>query len=123
MYIPPDSSCANGYAPDLNCYLPTDNALVLGDFNAHDPLWGSERTDTRGKIISDFLDSTNYGVLNNGNPTQLPKNGSPTSPNISLASLSILPYTEWETHIALNSDHLPIIITLATETEFKNSEN
>ena len=31
--------------------------LILGDFNAHSPVWGSPNTNTRGQIIEDFITS------------------------------------------------------------------
>ena len=54
-------------------------------------------------------------MLNEASPTRLPTNGQPTSPDISLASISLIPYIKkWETKTTLGSDHLPIIITLAS---------
>ena len=38
IYIPPVSSCSTpNYVPDLTRFLPDNDALVLGDINAHDP--------------------------------------------------------------------------------------
>ncbi len=55
-------------------------------------------------------------------PTRLPSNGQPTSPDISLASTSLLFYIEWETKTALSSDHLPIIIKLKTSIQSIKSD-
>ena len=38
-----------------------------------------------------------------------------SSPDITLASLDLLPYVDWSTHISLTSDHIPIIIKLRAE--------
>ena len=108
MYIPPSSSCSPGYSPSLTPYLNDDDLLILGDMNAHDPLWFSPISDTRGSTFSDEIGSSNLATLNDDNPTRLPSNGQPTSPDISLASLSLLPYITWNTHTNLGSDHLPI---------------
>ena len=34
--------------------LPSPVAL-LGDFNAHNSAWGSENTDTRGRLLEDCI--------------------------------------------------------------------
>ena len=115
IYIPPTSSCAPGYSPTLSPYLNMDDALILGDINAHDPLWFSTMNDTRGSQLAEEISSSNYATLNEDQPTRLPSNGNPTSPDISLASLPFLPYITWTTHISLGSDHLPIVINLETE--------
>ena len=46
-----------------------------------------------------------------------------TSPDITLASLNLLPYTSWHTHTTLGSDHLPIIVTLVTDLQRTPSDN
>ncbi|GFS01065.1 tick transposon [Elysia marginata] len=37
--------------------------ILLGDFNAHSPLWGDERLDQHGKMIEDFLISNDDILL------------------------------------------------------------
>ena len=49
VYIPPASSCSNGYQSSIEHLLTTPGTLILGGFNAHHPLWYSRSTDTRGK--------------------------------------------------------------------------
>ena len=46
-----------------------------------------------------------------------------TSPDITLASLNLLPYTSWHTHTTLGSDHLPIIVTLVIDLQRTPSDN
>ncbi|KAH7711067.1 putative reverse transcriptase - house mosquito [Aphelenchoides avenae] len=120
VYIPPDSSCEPGYKPSLAHLLEdgdTSDTLVLGDLNAHDPLWHSTRADARGSALSEEMLDSNYGVLNEDAPTRLPSAGEPTSPDVSLASSSLLTSAEWQTLVALGSDHLPILITLQSSVE------
>jgi hypothetical protein len=114
IYIPPTSSCKSGFKPDINTILPSGDALVLGDFNAHDPLWHSSIQDPRGSEIADTIGNSNFGVLNENTPTRLPSNGNATSPDISLASISLMNSIEWKTMTSLGSDHLPIIIKVST---------
>ena len=126
IYIPPVSSCSTpNYTPDLSRFLPDNDALVLGDLNAHDPLWDPHvNGDLRGSQISDSIDTSNFGVLNDGSATRIPTgDASISAPDLSLASLSILPYTEWTTQKTLGSDHLPILINLETNIKFTTSDN
>ncbi len=48
--------------------LPTP-FLVVGDVNAHSPLWGSSRTCRRGAILESVIDTMNLAILNTGEPT------------------------------------------------------
>ncbi len=114
IYIPPVSSCKTGFKPNINAILPVGDSLVLGDFNAHDPLWHSSIQDQRGSDIADTIGNSNYGVINENTPTRLPSNGNATSPDISLASISLMNSVDWKTMTSLGSDHLPIIIKVST---------
>ena len=46
-------------------------------------------------------------------PTRILSNCQSTSPDISLASLSLLQTTEWDTTVTFSSDHVPMIISLS----------
>ena len=116
VYIPPTSSCDSGYQPSISHLLRGDDALVLGDFNAHHVLWHSVTPDARGNSLADEIDNSNFRSLNTESPIRVPKNGNPSSPDISLASPSLLLPTSWQTVTTMSSDHLPIIITLQTST-------
>ena len=122
-YIPPTTSCPLNYTPNYESLFPEGDALVLGDFNAHDTLWHSSLEDNRGSDLSDFITDSNFGVLNEDMPTRLPSNGQPTSPDISFASLSLLPVIEWTTVKSLGSDHLPIVIEITSKIKSIKSEN
>ena len=121
LYIPPVTSCPADYTPSLTPFLVSRDSLVLGDINAHDNLWHSSIQDPRGSILSDEISPSNLAVLNEDHPTRLPTNGQPTSPDVSLASLSLLPNIKWEVKKSLGSDHLPIIITISTSLKISKS--
>ena len=124
IYIPPVSSCTSGYTPSLTPYFHPQDSLIVGDINAHDDLWFSPLTECRrGPQFSEEIGDSNYATINEDTPTRLPTNGNPSSPDISLASMSLLPYTSWETETSLGSDHLPIIISLETDLKPTISEN
>ena len=46
--------------------------------------------------------------------TRLPGNADPSSPDVSLASPSLITSSDWQTQTTLSSDHLPILIRLQT---------
>ena len=123
LYIPPNSSCSSGYTPSLSDLLSTnEDCIFMGDFNAHDDLWFSPINDTRGSQFADEIGDSNFGVLNEDSPTRVPPNGQATSPDFTLASLSLLPYTKWKTDTSFGSDHLPIIISLTSNIKQIKSE-
>ena len=43
--------------------------ILIGDFNAHSPLWGDVRQDSRGQMVEKLLDDYNLCLLNTGEPT------------------------------------------------------
>ena len=43
IYIPPASSCSNGYQYSIEHLLTTPGTLILGDFNAHHPSCAQDR--------------------------------------------------------------------------------
>lgn len=89
--------------------------VILGDFNAHSPLWGSSSSDPSGHKIIDLMDSLNICLLNDGSPTRFSNPGqSPSAVDISLCSPSIYPIISWRTTSdSCGSDHYPIILNLA----------
>ena len=116
IYIPPVSSCGQDYTPPINNIFDNlgDTAIVVGDINAHHQNWlNSASDDARGNLISDKIQNSNFGILNEDTPTRVTSNCS-SSPDISLATSSILPSCTWSTKISLGSDHLPIFISLST---------
>ena len=114
VYIPPASSCNGCYSPPLDHLLTGTDSLVLGDFNAHHSLWHSGTTDTRGNQLADSVSTSSFAVLNTDSHTRLPGSANPSSPDVSLASTSLITSSEWQTHTTMSSDHLPILIGLQT---------
>ena len=57
---------------------------------------------------------SSIAVLNTDSPTRLPGNADPSSPDVSLASASLITSSEWQTHTTMRSDHLPILLALQT---------
>ena len=88
------------------------DTLILGDFNTHHSAWYSSSTDTRGNILDNMISGSNFGIHNCDSPTRLPSNANPFSPDVSLASASLITSTNWKTKTNLGLDHLPILISL-----------
>ena len=116
IYIPPASSCSNGYQSSIEHLLTTSDTLILGDFNAHHPSWYSRTTDTRGKRMDDSINGSDYGILNWDSPTRVPQNTESSLPEVSLASTSLITSCSWQTLSTFSSDHLPIPIRLQMKT-------
>ena len=114
--IPTASSCSNGYHSSIEHLLTTPDTLILGNFNAHHPSWYFRSTDTRGRKMEDSINGSDYGILNWDSPTRVPPNAEPSSPDVSLATASLITSCSWQTLSTLSSDHLPILIRLQMNT-------
>ena len=68
IYIPPSVDVSLSDLEQLIQQLPAPFVLV-GDFNAHSPLWGDVRQDSRGQMLEKLLDDYNLCLLNTGDPT------------------------------------------------------
>ena len=90
VYIPTASSCNGCYLPPLDHMLRGTYSIVLGDVNTHHSLLHSGTTDTRGNQLAASMSNSNFSVLNTDSPTRLPGNADPSSPDVSLASSSLI---------------------------------
>ena len=111
IYIPPASSCSNGYQFSIEHLLTTPDTLSLGDFNEHHPSWYSRSTDTRGRRMDDSINGSDYGILNWDSPTRVLPNVEPSSPDVSFASTSLITSCSWQALSTLSSGKLGQIQT------------
>ena len=113
----------------VNCYNPStqlssevfgrifdkisSEVIICGDFNGHNPLWGSNKLDSNGKILEDVLDMHNLVCLNDGTGTRLDSHtGLYSCIDITLVSSSIAAKCSWAVFDDFwGSDHLPIFTT------------
>ena len=65
--------------------------------------------------MDDSIKRTDYGILGRDSPTRVPPNAEQSSPDVSLASASLIT-SSWQTLLTLSSDHLPILIILQMKT-------
>ena len=65
--------------------------MIMGDFNAHNPLWGSDNVTDKGKIVENALSNLNLCILNDGSNTYLhPGNGSYSFIDLTIIDPSLL---------------------------------
>ncbi|XP_055931918.1 uncharacterized protein LOC129962202 [Argiope bruennichi] len=88
---------------------------MLGDFNGHSTLWGSNSTNSRGQQIEQFISNNCLCLLNNDEKTYFHE---PTrtfhSLDLAICSPELLPLLTFAVSNDLyNSDHYPIIVSHA----------
>ncbi|KAG5867050.1 hypothetical protein JTB14_004844 [Gonioctena quinquepunctata] len=90
--------------------------LIMGDLNAHNPIWGSERLDASGKKVEKFLEETNLTLLNTGEGTYLNLRSNKLSAlDLAFCSPNKAPLLQW---ICLGdhlTDHFPIKLECASQ--------
>ena len=113
IYLPPDDPLSLLELERLLQQLPKP-VLLLGDFNAHSPLWGDKRLCQRGKLIEQFITNNNLIFLNSGTPTYIHSStGSLSCIDLSICSPELYTSLNWDTlKDTHGSDHLPITIGL-----------
>lgn len=85
--------------------------IIVGDFNSHSSLWGSYKTDLRGKIIEQLLEQdNNIELLNNNEPTRInSNNGHLSAIDLAFSTPIIAQRLHWQVLPKIfSSDHLPI---------------
>ena len=68
--LPPSSSWTHADLVSLVGQLPSP-ILLLGDFNAHDSLWGCISSDTKGQEVANFLLQSNLCLMNKKDTTYI----------------------------------------------------
>ena len=112
IYLQPNYLLQQHDLNDLTVQLPIP-FIILGDFNAHNPLWGSPDTNHRGQIIEDFIAGNCLCILNNGDNTYFHE-PSRTFHAIDLIICSpiIFPYFIFSVSNDLHSsDHFPLFLS------------
>ena len=114
VYLPEGAPVSRVNLESLVCQLPRPY-ILLGDFNAHDTLWGSTRAqcNQRGHTVTNFINDLNLFLLNNGEKTRFNSfNGTFSSIDLSISTGGLMPRLDWSVHNDLcGSDHYPILIT------------
>lgn len=120
IYIPAEADIAlvkRVYGDFVSKYDGLDNVLIVGDYNAHHPLWNrSGKTDRRGVIMADIITNSNLVILNDGSHTyEIIQNDIlyKSALDVTLVSRNLALKADWtRVDEFLGSDHLPIITCL-----------
>ena len=90
--------------------------LLLGDFNAHHPFWGSAFSCVNGRTLVENLDIEKFFLLNSGDPTHFyshDNNLKYSCIDLTFISMSLAMSTNWGViDDPWGSDHFPIEIDI-----------
>jgi exonuclease III len=110
VYIPPDSQII--YENIEKTFKKNTKTIILGDFNAHNRIWGCSQNNSRGKTIETLIDQNNLIILNSGQPTHFQTNANPSAIDLTISTSNISSKIHWNIfNNAMGSDHQPILIT------------
>ncbi|GBN40485.1 putative RNA-directed DNA polymerase from transposon X-element, partial [Araneus ventricosus] len=114
VYLPPHNVVSQQDLDTLVDQLPTP-FILLGDFNGHSTLWGSDVTNSRGRQIEQLISNHCLCLLNDDEKTYFHE---PTrsfhSLDLAICSPTLLPLLNFTVGSDLcNSDHFPIIVSYA----------
>lgn len=100
--------------------------IWLGDFNAHNPLWGSRIRDCNGSIVEEFMDRYGLVCVNDGRPTRFDiRTGAVSCIDLALASSEWARVGEWDSmdRYTLGSGQFPMLLrcgkTMQIEEQMK----
>lgn len=112
-YKPPDIKISSlSWHRFFNQFRLEDRVLIGGDFNSHHTLWGDIHIcDEGSKLVDTYLDS-NFGILNDGNPTFRSRQyASYSAIDLTFTSNQSLFDFKWSVGCdPWGSDHFPIVI-------------
>ena len=111
LYLPPNAQITIQDLNNLYKQLPSPS-IILGDFNGHSPLWGSDDQNERGDVIEDFINKNNLCIYNNGTNTFFHSGHRTYSAiDLTISDPDLFLDYEWkvleDTH---GSDHFPILL-------------
>ena len=98
-----------------------EDFLLVGDFNAHNPIWNSYclDSDTDGSIIEQTMINFNLCLLNDGEISTFysKAHGTYSSVDLTICSSNIVDKFDWNVLDDLySSDHFPVLITVLGHT-------
>ena len=115
IYIPPGYKLAAQELHNLADQLPSPY-MLMGDFNSHNPIWGGNKLDEKGKTVEDFIAGRALCILNDGSHTYLhPGYGTYSAIDLTIADPELLLDSKWSVWEDLcGSDHFPIVVRYDT---------
>ena len=116
IYLPPNVDVSHEEFQALISALPKP-FIICGDFNAHSPYWGSNKTNTRGQIIESCVYNSNLVVTHPSEPTHYNFSHKVWSTlDLVIHSPRLSSSLQIYNHIDMaGSDHFPTILRLYEE--------
>ena len=123
LYLSPSKTYSSADIENILDQLPRP-VVLMGDFNAHHPLWGSASSSPRGDVLVDVFSLRNLCVLNDGSTTYLRDYDNYTSClDLTVVDPAIVLDFNWcvldDTH---GSDHYPVVLTSTSSEEEEKEE-
>ncbi|GBN51438.1 hypothetical protein AVEN_151283-1 [Araneus ventricosus] len=113
IYLPPNDAISRNDLNILVDQLPAPFVL-LGDFNGHSTLWGSESTNSRGRQMEQFISDYYLCLLNNDKTYFHEPTRAFHTLDLAICSPELLPFLKFSLEGDLhNSDHFALIISPA----------
>ena len=111
IYLPPNKKIDEEKLTNLGL---DRNTIMVGDFNAKSPIWGSSIRDVRGKAIERcLLDNTELVCVNTGEPTHITAKGVQSHLDLTFCSSNLAIVTDWKVFKDnMGSDHYPTLTTV-----------
>ncbi|XP_074028322.1 uncharacterized protein [Leptinotarsa decemlineata] len=111
IYIPPNQDPTEDELTNLFGQIPSPR-LIVGDFNAHNHIWESEKITVMGQKIERVINNLQLNILNDGRVTRFNSaNGDSSAIDLTLCESELSISLDWEVLPELfASDHFPIII-------------
>ena len=73
--------------------------VIMGDFNSHNEIWGSKKTEKKGKVIESLLNQHQLCMYNNKSNTYLhPATGTYSAIDLSICDPSLFLDYNWKVH-------------------------
>lgn len=115
IYLHHQDTVTTNLMQNLIAQLPSP-FIITGDFNAHNGLWGSTYTNTRGAALETLLLSSNLALLNNGQNTRFDiYSGQYSAIDLTICSRSIVHKIGWSVLAnSYTSDHFSQYIEIST---------
>ena len=111
IYLPPSVPVTGAALYHVFEQLPRP-FIVVGDINGHNPLWGSDHCDSRGRLFDEVFNDLNLCILNDGSSMYChPASGTKSMLDLSMADPSLFLDLTWTVVDDLHgSDPFPVLV-------------
>lgn len=112
LYLPPNRQFTFQQLMNLTSQLP-EPFILLGDFNSHNQIWGSNYTDRKGTIIEELVEDY-LTILNDGTATHIcSRTGTMSCIDLTICTPTLTPNLNWQVmQLFHGGGHIPIKISI-----------